>query len=393
MRLRHTLPSCLTVALACARCVLPNVSSGVDDVAASEQESPTVADGSDVQSNPPMQSEAGEAKAGAPSATMAGRADGASQPAVGSPEMDAGLAVSGAGSKATDGAGAQIQMGGVGGPSAASSGGHGAQAGAQAGAQDAPVEPDAGVTEEYATMVGPFEVASYSDGFAESELEAGTIYYPMGAGASLPSVVIAPPYPSNASQSAEWAHFLASHGVVVMAHARSYSVPGEYVAGLVAAFAALERENARVGSPLANQLDVSRQCVAGVSVGGGGAFVFAAMNPALKCSVGFTPWPGQVSGGSTSVPTLVFAGAEDPLDEQMLARAYYETLPDTTPSMYFEVAAAGGLVASAPSRSEGIIGKYCLAWLKVHLEGDMRYKKFLLAPKPAIASMVLSTFQ
>ena len=40
----------------------------------------------------------------------------------------------------------------------------------------------------------------------------------------------------------------------------------------------------------------------------------------------------------------------------------------------------------SPSTGGNLFGLYGLSWQKVFLEGDMRYYKFLMLPKPANAS-------
>jgi hypothetical protein len=46
--------------------------------------------------------------------------------------------------------------------------------------------------------------------------------------------------------------------------------------------------------------------------------------------------------------------------------------------MLFEVRGGSHSIANSPSGGNGEVGRYGLSWLKVFLEGDERYRPFLL---------------
>jgi hypothetical protein len=54
--------------------------------------------------------------------------------------------------------------------------------------------------------------------------------------------------------------------------------------------------------------------------------------------------------------------------------------------MLFEVEGAGHDVANSPKNQNNVIGAWGLSWFKVFLEGDERYRQFLLRPFPSIAT-------
>jgi hypothetical protein len=58
--------------------------------------------------------------------------------------------------------------------------------------------------------------------------------------------------------------------------------------------------------------------------------------------------------------------------------------PASTAKMLFEVQGSSHNVANSPKNHGNVIGAYGLSWMKTHLEGDTRYKKFLLRPFPSI---------
>jgi hypothetical protein len=86
----------------------------------------------------------------------------------------------------------------------------------------------------------------------------------------------------------------------------------------------------------------------------------------------------------------MFEGTADALAANM-SDAYYMQIPDSVPKMLFETQGADHFYANDPASQMGIVGLYGLSWMKVFLEGDMRYKQFLTAPKPSIATSKFAT--
>ncbi|MEY4581834.1 MAG: hypothetical protein RL701_6537, partial [Pseudomonadota bacterium] len=66
--------------------------------------------------------------------------------------------------------------------------------------------------------------------------------------------------------------------------------------------------------------------------------------------------------------------------------SFYSQTDDSVSKMLFEVQGAGHDVANNPANSKGLIGLYGLSWWKVFLEGDERYRTFLMQPKPSITA-------
>jgi hypothetical protein len=105
--------------------------------------------------------------------------------------------------------------------------------------------------------------------------------------------------------------------------------------------------------------------------------------------IGLCAW-GPHSGEKNKVPALMFEGTADALAAGM-SDGYYGAVPESVPKMLFEVAGAGHYYANDPASEQGIVGLYGLSWMKVFLEGDMRYKQFLTAGKPSITTMKFAT--
>ena len=60
------------------------------------------------------------------------------------------------------------------------------------------------------------------------------------------------------------------------------------------------------------------------------------------------------------------------------SQGFFDSIPESTPKMLFEVAGGPHDIANDPSSANGEIGRYGLSWMKVFLEGDERYRQFLL---------------
>lgn len=66
------------------------------------------------------------------------------------------------------------------------------------------------------------------------------------------------------------------------------------------------------------------------------------------------------------------------------SQGFFESMPETTPKMLYEVNGAPHEVANDPANTDGDIGRFGLAWLTVFLEDDDRYRALLSDPaKPA----------
>jgi dienelactone hydrolase len=160
--------------------------------------------------------------------------------------------------------------------------------------------------------------------------------------------------------------------------------PAARAEALMDALETCTAENERADSPIKGKISKDHLGVAGWSMGGGGTLIAASRNPELKAAVSFAAW--QPTGGAMNkVPVLMFEATADALAAGM-SDGYYSATPDTTPKILFEVNGAGHDVANNPANSRGIIGLYGLSWFKLYLEGDERYKPFLTAAKPSIAS-------
>jgi dienelactone hydrolase len=138
----------------------------------------------------------------------------------------------------------------------------------------------------------------------------------------------------------------------------------------------LRAENDRSDSPLAGQMALDRFGVMGWSMGGGGTLIAANGNPDLRAAVSFAAWNPGARFSEDQVPTLLLAGSSDTLAGGQ-SQGFFDSIPESTPKMLFEVAGGSHSIANDPSSADGQVGRYGLSWLKVFLEGDERYRQFL----------------
>ncbi len=244
-------------------------------------------------------------------------------------------------------------------------------------------------TSASATAKGPYQVMTYTSGFPVMAYGGGTIHYPVGATPPFAAVAVCPGFVSAQSSIQSWGPFLASHGIVTLTidTATPLDPVDSRVEELMDALASIKSENMRMASPLFNKIDTSRLGVMGWSMGGGATWLAASMNSTLKSAVSFAGHIATALNQDVSkntVPTLLMAGQNDTaILGGGMSQPVYTMIPESTPKMVWEVSGAGHDVANSPSGTGGAIGRYGLSWQKVYLEGDMRYKKFLLEMPPS----------
>jgi dienelactone hydrolase len=235
-------------------------------------------------------------------------------------------------------------------------------------------------TTESATGAGPFDVETLSAGLRDGpDYGTQTLHVPVDAEPPFAGVVVVPGFISPESSIRAWGPFLASHGIVTLTiGTNSGGDPPEVRArALLDGIETLKAENARSGSPVEGAMALDRFGVMGWSMGGGGTLIAANEHPDLRAAVGLAAWSPGVRFSNNEVPTLLLAGSADALAGGQ-SQGFFESIPEQTPKMLFEVAGGPHDIANDPASAGGEIGRYGLSWLKVFLEGDERYRQFLL---------------
>jgi dienelactone hydrolase len=325
--------------------------------------------------------------AGAKAPVVAGM-PGSGMSGAGSTMMAAGSGVAGASAAGSSAAGAVAAAGAGGTAAPAGTGGAAAPGSGYIRGADPTMATAIG------TAKGPYSVKSYTDGFKKGTMYlAGTIYYPDGGNPTPPfgCVIVVPGFTAYQNSIMNWGPFLASNGIVTMTidTLTTGDQPDQRAGELLDALKDCVNENERAGSPLMGKIDKNTTGLMGWSMGGGGTLIAASRTPSLKAAIGLCAW-GPSGGAMNKVPILMFEGTADVLAAGM-SDGYYSQVPASVPKMLFETEGADHFYANDPASQGGIIGLYGLSWMKVFLEGDMRYKQFLTAAKPSIATMKFAT--
>jgi pimeloyl-ACP methyl ester carboxylesterase len=213
------------------------------------------------------------------------------------------------------------------------------------------------------------------------ELTSGTVFYPTDAEPPFAAIVIVPGFLNSGPEMYPWGEFYASHGFVLLAaYTLGSDFPDVRAAKLAAALTELKGENTDSSSPLSGKL-AGRYGTSGYSMGGGGTTLAATADPSLLTSVGLAAW-GPVGAGVT-VPTLFLCGEADGTAPCSGSQAAYGQMPDTTDKMLVTVPSTGHLAWFNQNAGNGRVGEYALAFQKVFLAGDERWRPFLLQDPPS----------
>ncbi len=257
------------------------------------------------------------------------------------------------------------------------------------------------VTLENLTNPGPYEIATLTeaDGIRNGPDYAGaTIYYPTNGTGPYASIAMVPGFTALPSSIEEWGPFYASHGIVTIIIGTNSLVdlPEARANALLDALETIKQENTRSASPLEGALNTNQLAVSGMSMGGGGAQRAAVLDNSISAVVALCPYLNSPALNH-DVPLLIFSGEEDlvaPSSEH--ANVHYNSTPNTTDKLLFEVVNGNHFVANSPSGSEGVIGQVALSWLKLQLEEKECYCPLLtnnLLLNPPAASNVLQNFE
>ena len=236
---------------------------------------------------------------------------------------------------------------------------------------------------------GVYEVSTYTDFPDVPEFGDATIYYPLGTPMPIGGVAIAPGFTEVQRHINWWGPRLASHGFAVLVldtNDRMRDMPAERADALIAAVRVLRAENGRTDSPLFGRIDAAKIAIMGHSRGGGGTLIAANEHPdEIQAAIPFNSWEPDGVFENITAPTLVMAGATDRIARVAEhAWPHFLSIPESTTKVYMEIADEGHFTADSTRGMDlAMVGRYGIAWLKLYLDEDERYRRFIYGAEAA----------
>ncbi len=216
------------------------------------------------------------------------------------------------------------------------------------------------------------------------DYDDATLFFPTNNSGKLKSVVLVPGYRATQSSVTKWAQYLAARGFLCMTIGTNslYDSPALRAKALVDAMETIRAENSRTNSPLYQKIDTGRIAVGGWSMGGGGAQLAAKLDTRVKAVLAIAPWLYPATFKATDLehnaPVLIISGQDDPTAPPAShSNVHYNYTPSTTNKLLIEIAEGNHRTPLDPSLKNGDIGNVAYAWLKLYLEGNNCYCKFV----------------
>ncbi|MCX2970250.1 MULTISPECIES: alpha/beta hydrolase family protein [Streptomyces] len=251
-----------------------------------------------------------------------------------------------------------------------------------ASAADAAAEPEfprgpVPTAEALRQQDGPFEIATATVP-DQPTFDGGTLYYPTDdSEGTFGAIAVSPGYTGRQDSISWYGRTLASHGFVVFT-IDTESVYDQPDARGEQLLDALDHITER--SAVKDRVDPDRLAVAGHSMGGGGALRASYLRPTLRASLPITPYHWWKSWSNTTVPTMIFGGENDgvtPVGQH--AEPFYES-HGSRDKAYLELNDGTHLT---PTGFDGTLAQYTVSWLKLQVDNDSRYERFLCPPPQA----------
>jgi hypothetical protein len=149
----------------------------------------------------------------------------------------------------------------------------------------------------------------------------------------------------------------------------------------------VKKQNTTSSSPLNGKL-AGRYGTSGYSMGGGGTTFASESDPTMKTSVGLAAWGPD--GSTVKVPTLFICSDADTVAGCGGTNDAYGAMPSGVPKMILNIPGQSHFQWFSPTDAGGgESGAYALAFQKVFLEGDERWKP-LLQTKPASGTTMMA---
>jgi pimeloyl-ACP methyl ester carboxylesterase len=225
----------------------------------------------------------------------------------------------------------------------------------------------------------PTELTNRNGSFSTDSIavDTGTLFYPTDAEPPFAGLAIAAGFLNTGREILDWGEFFASHGIVTLVTTTTGAdFPDVRATKLGRSIEELKSLNAESGNPLSGAMS-GRYGTSGYSMGGGGTTIAATNDKTLLSSVGLAPWAPV--GRDIVTPTLLMCGSTDGTAPCSMADGAYAELPDSTPKMLVVLPGVGHLTWLSGPAAPDIGGALALAFMKLYLEGDERWRPVLLS--------------
>jgi len=233
---------------------------------------------------------------------------------------------------------------------------------------------------------GPYSVKTISVSRSAPGFGGGTIHYPTGTTGKMGAIAIVPGFLAAESSIKWWGPRLASHGFVVITISTNstFDQPASRSAQLASALDYVIAQSNSSSSPIRGMVDSSRVAAMGWSMGGGGTLQLAS-GGRLSAAIPLAPWnTGSNNFNQIRTPTMILACQRDstaPVSQH--ASPFYNRIPATTAKAYLEIKNGQHSCANGGGSNGGLLGKYGVSWMKLHIDKDTRYNQFLCGPAHA----------
>lgn len=219
------------------------------------------------------------------------------------------------------------------------------------------------------TLPGPFGVDSV-------ELNSGTMYYPTNAQPPFAGMALCGGFLNIGPEMSDWGSFYASWGIVtVITWTSPIDLPDDRAWALGQSVEEMKASNQDPSSPVYQKMN-GNYGTSGYSMGGGGTTVATQADPSLKSSIALAGW--TPTGLGVTTPTLLLCGDIDIVAGCDHSQWAYDELPESTPKMMAMMIGGYDHFSWFSPGDSGLGGQYGLAFAKVFLEGDTRWKSALL---------------
>jgi hypothetical protein len=201
----------------------------------------------------------------------------------------------------------------------------------------------------------------------------GKIYYPTDTSQGTWGAIAASPgYTASWAREGAWmGPWLASFGFVVIG-VDSLSPTDNDSARGTELLAALDYLTQR--STVRDRVDPNRLAVLGHSMGGGGAINAAMRRPSLKAAIPLAPASFSQNLSNVQVPLLIMGARDDGTITPSSIDSLWASKPRTTKGARVELSSGSH---AFPTWGNSQVTRLEIPWLKIFLDNDSRYAKFL----------------